>query len=70
MHNSIVTKPSSVVQWVFSPIADTGVMVSIPARSHTFMEIDHEIFSTVILPLRIQEGFVSVTSKSTCTKYW
>ena len=29
--------------------ADPGVMSSIPARSHTFMEIDHEIISTVIL---------------------
>ena len=29
--------------------ADLGVASSIPARSHTFMEIDHEIISTVIL---------------------
>ena len=29
--------------------ADPGVVSSIPARSHTFVEIDHEIFSTVIL---------------------
>ena len=29
--------------------ADPGVMSSIPARSHTFVEIDHEIVSTVIL---------------------
>ena len=28
--------------------ADPGVASSIPARSHTFMEIDHEIISTVI----------------------
>ena len=27
----------------------TGVASSIPARSHTFVEIDHEIISTVIL---------------------
>ena len=26
-----------------------GVVSSIPARSHTFVEIDHEIISTVIL---------------------
>ena len=32
-----------------SLIADSGVMSSILARSHTFVEIDHEIFSTVIL---------------------
>ena len=29
--------------------ADLGVMSSIPAPSHTFVEIDHEIISTVIL---------------------
>ena len=31
-----------------SPIADPGVMSLIPARSHTFVEIDCEIFSQVI----------------------
>ena len=42
-------------------------MSLIPSRSHIFMEIDHEVFSTVILLLPlIQEGLVSVT----CTKYW
>ena len=29
--------------------ADSGVASSIPARSHTFVEIDYEIISTVIL---------------------
>ena len=29
--------------------ADPGVASLIPARSHTFVEIDHEIVSTVIL---------------------
>ena len=29
--------------------ADPGVASSIPAGSHTFVEIDHEIISTVIL---------------------
>ena len=29
--------------------ADQGVASSIPARYHTFVEIDHEIISTVIL---------------------
>ena len=29
--------------------ADPGVASSIPARSHTFVEIDHEIISMVIL---------------------
>ena len=32
-----------------SLIADPGVASSIPARSHTFVENDYEIFSTVIL---------------------
>ena len=43
------------------------------ARSNTFVEIDHEIVSSVIL-LRlaqiIQEGLFSVTSESICMKYW
>ena len=30
-------------------LSDPGVASSIPARSHTFVEIDHEIISTVIL---------------------
>ena len=30
-------------------IADPGVASSIPAQSHTFLEIDHGIISTVIL---------------------
>ena len=36
-----------------SLIADPGVMSTIPAKSHTIVEIDHEIFSVVIhlLPL-------------------
>ena len=43
----------------------------VPARSHTFVEIDQEIISTAILPLPlIQEGLLSVTSESMCTKYW
>ena len=38
----------------------------------TFMEINHEIISTVILPilLLIQEGQLSVTDERMCTKYW
>ena len=36
--------------------ADPGVASSIPARSHTFVEIDHEIISTVIL-LHFAESF-------------
>ena len=36
--------------------ADPGVASSIPARSHTFVEIDHEIISTVI-PLPSADSF-------------
>ena len=48
--------------------ADPGVASSIPVGSHTFMEIDHEILSTVIL--LPQESLLSVTSESMCTIYW
>ena len=48
-----VTGPRSVVGNVSgtdaSLTADPGVASSIPARSHTVVEIDHEIISTVIL---------------------
>ena len=37
-------------------------------RQHSFMEIDHEIFSTVILSLPlIQEGQLSVSGERMCT---
>ena len=49
--------PGPVAQLVASLTADPGVECSIPARSHTFMEIDHEIFFTVIL-LLLQIQFV------------
>ena len=49
--------PGCVAQSVACLTADTclttdpGVTSSIPARSHTFMEIDHEIISkTILLP--------------------
>ena len=48
-------KPGRVVQSVTclttdAPLtADPGVTSSIPAWSHTFVEIDHEIISTIIL---------------------
>ena len=50
-----VTSPGRVAQSVTclatdsSLTADPGVASSIPAWSHTFVEIDHEIISTVIL---------------------
>ena len=41
-------------------------------RSHTFVKIDHEIISTVILLPSADsfKGLLSVTSESMCTKYW
>ena len=37
-------------------------------RQHSFMEIDHEIFSTVILSLPlIQEGQLSISGERMCT---
>ena len=50
-----------------SPIAGPGVMSLIPARPHTFVKIDHEIFSIVILlfPL-IQESLLLLHAKHVC----
>ena len=60
-----------IAQSVASLTAGPGVASSIRAWSNTFMEIDREIISMVILLLTlIQEGFLSVTSKSIHTKYW
>ena len=56
---------------VASLIADPGVASSIPAQSATFLEINHEIISMVILLLPlIQEGLLSVSSENMCTRYW
>ena len=54
----IFTKDAA--QFVASPTADPGVMSSIPAQSHTFMEIDHELFSMVSLLLRLIQEKVYV----------
>ena len=43
------TQPVKCLATDASLTADPGVVSSIPARSHTFVEIDHEIISTVIL---------------------
>ena len=51
--NLILKLPGRVAQSVSCLATDAcltaGVASSIPARSHTFVEIDHEIISTVIL---------------------
>ena len=51
------------MQPVVTGIADPGVLSLIVAWSHTFVEVDHEIFSMVILLPLIQEGLVSVTRR-------
>ena len=43
MHSII---PGPLAQSVTRPTSDPGVASSILARSHTFVEIDHEIIST------------------------
>ena len=51
--------PSHVTHLVTCLTADPGVTNSIPARTRTFVKIDHEIISTAIL-------FPSTDSKSGC----
>ena len=64
------TRPCCAVG-IVSQAADSGVTSSILAWSHTFVEIDHEIISTDIIPLPLnQGGLLSVTSESMCTMYW
>ena len=58
-------------QRVVDQASDPGVASSIPARFHSFVEIDHEIISPVILLLLLfQKGLLSATSESMCMKYW
>ena len=46
-------------------------MSLIPARPHTFEEVDCEIFALVILLLMlIEEELLSVTGISIYTEYW
>ena len=55
---------------IFSDLFFSG-SERMPAWSHTFVEIDHEIISMVILLLPlIQEGLLSVTRESMCMKNW
>ena len=72
------------ISFIHSPLAGLGSLVgcaldwwsggrlfAAPVRQHSFVEIDHEIFSTVILSLPlIQEGKLSVTCERMCTEYW
>ena len=56
--------------WMHHPTGDQEVAGSNPrrGRQHSFVEINHEIFSTVILSLPlIQEGQLSVSGERMCT---
>ena len=58
------------LSWMRRPTGDQEVAGSTPAEvgNISFMEIDHEIFSTVILSLPlIQEGQLSVSGERMCT---
>ena len=55
--------PGRVGQSITCLAADQGVGSSIPALSHTLVEIDQEIISTAILPPLIQEGLLLVMHK-------
>ena len=58
------------MQSAVSLFADPGIVSSLLAQPHTFMEIDHEIFSTVILLSLIQElHSPSADSRATLRKY-
>ena len=62
--------PASVAHLDARPTGDQAVAGSTPrrGRQHSFVEIDHEIFSTVILSLPlIQEGQLPVSGERMCT---
>ena len=62
--------PVSVTQLDTRPTEDQEVAGSTPPRQHSFVEIDHEIFSTVILSLSlIQEGQLSISGEEHA-QYW
>ena len=52
--------------------ADSVVASLIPARSQTYVAINHEMTSMVIfsLPMNHPDGLLLTTSESMCTKYW
>ena len=69
-HLSYVTGPASMAQFDAPSNWRPGGHEFNPCRGrqHSFVEIAHEIFSTVILSLvLIQEGQLSVSGKRMCT---
>ena len=60
----LALKAQTDVRWT----ADQEVLVLIPTWQYSLMEIDHEIFSAVILTLLlIQEEQLSVSGERMCT---
>ena len=61
-------QPASVAQLVVRPTGNQEVAGSTPGgQQHSFVEIDHEIFSTVILSLLlIQKEQLSVSGERMC----
>ena len=58
------------LSWMRRPTEDQEVAGSTSrrGRQHSFVEIDHEMFSTVILSLPlIQEGQLSISGERMCT---
>ena len=69
-HSSYLLSRPRWLSWMRRPTGDQEVAGSTPrrGRQHSFVEIDHEIFSTVILSLSlIQEGQLSVSGEGMCT---
>ena len=76
-HRQLPCRPGSLAQSVrcltadMCLIADPGVTSSIPARSHTSVEIDHEIISMAILLPSADSRMVVVSYKRKYVhKYW
>ena len=70
MQATLLSGSASLAQSDARPTGDQEVTGLIPfnVRQLCFAEIDHEIFSTVILTLSlIQEGHLSVYSERMCT---
>ena len=66
MYQSYIAQSVTCLATDASLPADPGVASSIPARSHTFVEIDHEIISTVILlpsAESFKKGFCQLQAK-------
>ena len=66
--DEVYFKPDQTIHISYLMRRPTGDQDPRRGRQHSFVEIDHEIFSTVILPLPlIQEGQLSVSGERMCT---